>query len=49
MVSSDLMDRFERRSSMVRKCVKGVNWMTEEKKVLTVELLGYQITVPAMP
>jgi hypothetical protein len=25
MVSSDLMDRFERRGSMVRKCVKGVN------------------------
>jgi len=25
MVSSDLMDRLERRDSMVRKCVKGVN------------------------
>jgi len=25
MVSSDLIDRFERRGSMVRKCVKGVN------------------------
>lgn len=51
MVSSDLMDRSERSGSIVRQCVcDGIKLqMTEDKIVLSVELLGYKITVPAVP